>query len=115
MKMDIRKPLTDEQREFLEGRGEWGRQRLALNAAFVGAQEPEADESPDEDPENMTDEERAATLAEAKAWISKANGPALRKKLKEYELPTDGETNALRARLTEAVEQEYAPRAPEES
>lgn len=130
-RIDLTKPLSEEDREFLELRGVFGQYKLAENKANLSMQdhyasggEEEAEdegEGAEQDFENsgndedaeieaMSDEERAKTLTAAEKWIDEANVPQLQERLKEWELETSGKKSELQGRLREAVEAKFGPK-----
>lgn len=127
IKINLNKPLTQEERDFLEARGVWGLLRLQENEAHLRMQkyyaakergeDPDAEEGTEEGPddqgdsEDLTDAERADRLAKAEEWIANAKVPQLKERLAEWELPTDGKQDELRERLLAAVRESFAPRS----
>lgn len=100
-KIDLTKPLSEEDVNYLKARGTWGERRIALNSQLVASAETGDDE------EELSSEEKAKLLAEATAWINKASVAELKAKAEEWELSTDGNKAELQERLLDAVNKEY--------
>lgn len=111
IKVDLTKPLNEEQIEYLKARGTWGERQLKENEALLKEQgfyaEKRASASAPT-PNEMSDQEKADLLTEARDWIANAKVPELKERLAAENLSTDGKQDELRQRLVDMVEARYS-------
>jgi len=108
IKIDLKKPLSEEEVEFLKLRGEWGERQLAQNKAHLSQQDFYNKKNSAPEPDEMSDEEKVKLLEEAEEWINNAKVPELKERLALEALPVEGKQEDLRKRLLDLVTKRYS-------
>lgn len=106
-RIDLQKPLSDEDVEYFNARGSWGERQLAEHQA-IRSQQDYYEKRDRPEPDEMSDEEKVKLLEEAEAWIATAKMDELKQRLADEELSTEGKVADLRSRLLDLVTERYS-------